>query len=166
MPITPPVIDTEISASAFGVPVANAVNELKTGPYVAGKIAAVNQSIPSPAVTDVTGMSVTFTAKANRIYRVDWMVSMTSVGNSNWLLHQFVGGTVPNQEAYVSFTGGTGAFAAYGHSIPGSYFVGPGLRYTFAPGSTTLKLQVTCGAGAFGVSGTCLLVVTEMGGVF
>lgn len=166
MGIIMPTVGADISASVFGVPVAIAVNELKEGPLVVGKIATVNQPNLTVAYTDITGMSVTFTAKASRIYRIDYSASVTGTA-AGWVLVQVSGGGIPNQQAFASIAlSNNASYAQYGHYCGGCYYVGAGYPYTFTPGSITLKLQTNAAPLTWNISGTCILSVIDIGGLF
>lgn len=77
MPITPPVVDTEISASAFGVPVANTLNTM-------GSIARQNLVARTVAgSTNVSVFSVAYTVPAHVVGILALIVFQYTMASGN-----------------------------------------------------------------------------------
>lgn len=144
MAITPPVVDTEISASAFGVPVANFIN----GKHVAfSEITGTTGGIGSSPV-DVAGLSVTFNALSTLRYKVTLQLEISSTVAGDVFLCNLVNAS--STQMYRST--GTLVKAGAAQTVSLLYVEGA------ISGSTTRKVQV------FRASGTGTLIAGGTGG--
>ncbi len=108
---------------------------------------------------DLTSMTVTFTAVANRQYRIEAIVPFSGTAGDTARAKITDGANAQKKQDQVSFTVGSS-----------SYQVNPWLMETYAAGSVTRKLRAIRQAGAggavtmsAGATDPCFLYVTDEG---
>lgn len=115
-----------------------------------------NQTSIGTSVTDLTSLTTTFTAIANRIYKI----SAHAVYDSNTVATQ--------HNLFVRNGGGTQlALAAYVPPSTGCITTYPITAYAAASGSTTIKLSASCSSGTFSLvasaTNPAFLIVEDIG---
>jgi hypothetical protein len=127
-----------------------------------GVVASVVRTTAIPAITgataDLTGMTVTFTADATRLYKASWLVTGGKVNAAT-------------DQTFLYFT--TGANVSLGNIIittpTGNYFINlcGSILFSGVSGSVTYKLRVSPSAGTFtavaGAGEPCILVIEDIG---
>lgn len=165
MAIVVPAAGDEISASSFGIPVANAVNLLSTPRIIAGAYAFVNQAVTIAQATwfNLPGVTVTFTAKANWSYLIGWQAYVTPDRTATWLIAGLsVDGAAPSRFASAL---APSPVLGYKTTLAGSQPTSARLGGVLAAGSHTLQLQSFAAVGLHGIDSAfpCFVYVADMG---
>lgn len=111
------------------------MNNLPWGSAGYASSTTLNQNVTT--LTDITGLSVTFTAVAGRIYRVDGYVMMNSTEGTNPAVLSIRNGATALQQSTLNLQ------IANTNYMAAASYVG-----TFTAGSVTVKLSGARGAGS------------------
>jgi hypothetical protein len=125
---------------------------------VVGKTSRVAGNLTvGPAVADLTGMTVTFTAVAGRAYRATWSGGIQKISTSGW-----------SQITFADSANATYAIAI-AYTVAGSYanLSGSALITGLTAGSKTFKLRLQCEANTViylaEPTGPAFLIIEDIG---
>ena len=161
MAITVPTVGSEISVTAFGKPVADALNNR----VLAQLFSSTTQGqTAAGGYTDIPGATVTFTAVANTRYRVTYGSNVNGATAQGFIavaLRRVSDNRIIGQEVIVLST-----VPSYGHAVSGVAFMTKANNNSQAAGSMGLKLSVSSTGSTWGVDGAAsptFIVVEDIG---
>jgi hypothetical protein len=132
------------------------MNNLPWGVVAYGARTAGNVTL-GPTQADITGMSVTFTAVAGRLYRANWSVNIQKQTSAGWT------------EAFFTDSANVVYGIAIGYSVAGNYANLSGSTYItgLTAGSKTFKLRLEVESNTAVViavsAAPCVMIIEDMG---
>lgn len=165
--IVRPVTKTIISTTGWGIPVTDALNGLLAARVIAGKQQNISQTgLANNVWTSVTGMSISFTAKANWLYEIGWQANCAAGSTPGlWMACglQVDGSGAPGR--FVSTTVSSQTATGYGMACFGRQLCSSKLGGVLAAGTHTLQLQATAAGAAMSIDAgaPCYVYVADWG---